>query len=87
MYNLKLSQWLNLIKSLAKVKNGGAVPSLPQNKTNIDHTLNKFNKLQPNINFTIEKELHESIHSFILFCSQDLHLAMPPQDIEHVYFN
>jgi hypothetical protein len=24
------------------------------------------------------------IHSFILFCSQDLHLAMPPQEIEHV---
>jgi hypothetical protein len=32
-----------------------------QNKTNIDHTLDEFNKLQPTINFTIEKE-HESIN-------------------------
>jgi hypothetical protein len=35
-----------------------------RNKTNIDHTLNEFNKLQQTINFTIEKEQHESI-SFI----------------------
>jgi hypothetical protein len=28
--------------------------------------------------------IHSFIHSFILFCSQDLHLAMPPQDMEHV---
>jgi hypothetical protein len=33
-----------------------------QSKTNIDHTLNEFNKLQPTINFTIEKEEHESIN-------------------------
>jgi hypothetical protein len=32
-----------------------------QNKTNIDHTLNEFNKLQSTIKFTIEKE-HESIN-------------------------
>jgi hypothetical protein len=32
-----------------------------QNKANIDHTLNKFDKLQPAINFTVEKEQHESI--------------------------
>jgi hypothetical protein len=32
-----------------------------QNKTNIEHTLIEFNKLQPSIKFTIEKELHESI--------------------------
>jgi hypothetical protein len=33
-----------------------------EKKTNIIHTLNKFNKLQPTINFTIEKEQHESIN-------------------------
>jgi hypothetical protein len=33
-----------------------------QNKTNIDHTLHEFNTLQSNINFTIEKEQHESIN-------------------------
>jgi hypothetical protein len=33
-----------------------------QNKTNIDHTLHEFNKLQSTINFTIEKEQHESIN-------------------------
>jgi hypothetical protein len=33
-----------------------------QNKTNIDHTLNEFNKLQKAITFTIEKEKQESIH-------------------------
>jgi hypothetical protein len=32
------------------------------NKTNIDHTLNEFNKLQQTINFTIEKEQQESIN-------------------------
>jgi hypothetical protein len=32
-----------------------------QNKTNIEHTLNEFNKLQPSIKFTIEKELHKYI--------------------------
>jgi hypothetical protein len=26
-----------------------------------------------------------SVLIIILFCSQDLHLAMPPQDIEHIY--
>jgi hypothetical protein len=33
-----------------------------QNKTNIDHTLNEFNKLQHTINFTIEKEQQEFIN-------------------------
>jgi hypothetical protein len=33
-----------------------------QNKTNIDHTLNEFNKLQSTINFAIEKEQHESFN-------------------------
>jgi hypothetical protein len=32
-----------------------------QNKTNIEQTLSKFNKLQPSIKFTTEKELQESI--------------------------
>jgi hypothetical protein len=32
-----------------------------QNKTNIEHTLNKFNKLQPSIKFTMEKNVHKSI--------------------------
>jgi hypothetical protein len=31
-------------------------------KTNIHQTLNEFNRLQPTIKFTIEKEEHESIH-------------------------
>ncbi|PNF33207.1 hypothetical protein B7P43_G11691 [Cryptotermes secundus] len=31
------------------------------NKTNIIHTLNEFNKAQPTINFTMEKEEHQSI--------------------------
>jgi hypothetical protein len=33
-----------------------------QNKTNIDHTLNEFNKLQQTIKFTIEKKQQESIN-------------------------
>jgi hypothetical protein len=33
-----------------------------QNKTNTEHTFNKFKKLQPSIKFTLEKELHESIY-------------------------
>jgi hypothetical protein len=33
-----------------------------QNKANIDHTIKEFNKLQSTINFTIEKEEHESIN-------------------------
>jgi hypothetical protein len=33
-----------------------------QNKTNIDHTLNEFKKSQSTINFTIEKEEHESVN-------------------------
>jgi hypothetical protein len=33
-----------------------------QNKTNIDHTLQEFNKLQSTINFIIEKEQHEFIN-------------------------
>jgi hypothetical protein len=33
-----------------------------QNKTNIDHTPNEFNKLQSTKKFTIEKEQHESIN-------------------------
>jgi hypothetical protein len=33
-----------------------------QKKTNIEHTLNKFKKLQPCKKVTIEKELHESIN-------------------------
>jgi hypothetical protein len=33
-----------------------------QNKTNIEHTLNEFNKLQQTINFTREKEQQESIN-------------------------
>jgi uncharacterized lipoprotein NlpE involved in copper resistance len=33
-----------------------------RNKTNIDHTFNEFNKLQSTINFTIQKEQHESIN-------------------------
>jgi hypothetical protein len=33
-----------------------------QNKTNIEQILNEFNKLQPTIKFTIEKELHESVN-------------------------
>jgi hypothetical protein len=33
-----------------------------QSKTNIDDTIQEFNKLQPIINFTIEKEQHESIN-------------------------
>ena len=32
-----------------------------QNKTNIDHTLNEFNRVQTNINFTMEKEEHQCI--------------------------
>jgi hypothetical protein len=31
-------------------------------KTNTDHILNEFNKLQPTIKVTIEKEEHESIN-------------------------
>jgi hypothetical protein len=31
-------------------------------KTNVIHTLNEFNKLQPTINFTLEKEQLESIN-------------------------
>jgi hypothetical protein len=31
-------------------------------KTNIEQTLNKFNNIQPSINFTIEKEQHEEIN-------------------------
>jgi hypothetical protein len=37
-----------------------------QRKTNIDDTLQEFNKLQPTINLTIEKEQHESINFFDL---------------------
>jgi hypothetical protein len=33
-----------------------------QNKTNIYHTLNEFNKLQQTINFAIEREKHESVN-------------------------
>lgn len=33
-----------------------------QNKTNIEHTLNEFNKLQTSTKFTIKNELHESIN-------------------------
>jgi hypothetical protein len=33
-----------------------------QSKTNINYTLQEFNKLQSTINFTIEKEQHESIN-------------------------
>jgi hypothetical protein len=33
-----------------------------QRKTNIEHTHDEFNKLQPSIKFTIEKEPHESIN-------------------------
>jgi hypothetical protein len=33
-----------------------------QNKTNIKHTLNEFNKLQSSIKFTMEKEIHYSIN-------------------------
>jgi hypothetical protein len=33
-----------------------------QNKTNIDHTIKEFNKLQSTINFTTEKEERESIN-------------------------
>ncbi|PNF26842.1 hypothetical protein B7P43_G16971 [Cryptotermes secundus] len=33
-----------------------------QNKTNIDHTFNEFNKAQPTINFTMEKEEHQAIN-------------------------
>jgi hypothetical protein len=33
-----------------------------EKKTNIIHTLNEFNKLQPTINFTLEKEQQESIN-------------------------
>jgi hypothetical protein len=33
-----------------------------QNKMNIDHTLNEFNKLQQTIKFTIEKGKQESIN-------------------------
>jgi hypothetical protein len=33
-----------------------------QNKTNIEHTLNEFNKLQSSIKFTMEKEIHHSIN-------------------------
>jgi uncharacterized membrane protein len=31
-------------------------------QANMENTLNKFNKLQPSIKFTIEKELHESLN-------------------------
>jgi hypothetical protein len=37
-----------------------------QSKTNIDYTLQEFNKLQSTINFTIEKNQHESINFFDL---------------------
>jgi hypothetical protein len=33
-----------------------------QNKINTDHTINEFNKLQPTIKFTTEKEQQESIN-------------------------
>jgi hypothetical protein len=33
-----------------------------QNKTNIEQILNKFNNMQPSINFAIEKEQHEKIN-------------------------
>jgi hypothetical protein len=36
--------------------------SLIPYECDVEHTLDKFNKLQPSIKFTIEKELHESIN-------------------------
>jgi hypothetical protein len=33
-----------------------------QRKTNIEHTLDEFNKLQPSIKFTVQKKTYESIN-------------------------
>jgi hypothetical protein len=51
-----------------------------QNKTNIHHTLNEFNKLQQTKKFTIQKEQQESIHFL------DIRIHRKDKDLQYLIY-